>query len=440
MHLSLFINPTGHHQASWRHPRSQPDAGINFDHYRELALKAESACFDAIFLADNQAIRAGDPRVVSRVAQYVANFEPLTLASGLLVSTERIGVICTASTSYNLPYQVARKFASMDHLSHGRVGWNIVTSGMQQEAWNFGREEHYEHELRYERAAEFVEVCKGLWDSWEDDAFPRDAASGIFSDADKLHVLGHAGEHFQVRGPLNIPRPPQGYPVFVQAGASPTGTAFAARYAEMVFGTARTIEEGRLRRQAVRDQGAALGRNPDHVKVMPGLAVIVGATQEQAEEERARLESLLDAEVALNLLQIKMGGFDLSGFDLDLPLPLDGGPSETRGYYEKMAQISVEEGLTLRQLAQREGGLLAGIVLCGTGSMIVDVMEQWVRSEAADGFNLMPAFLPGALDDFIEQVVPELRRRGLLRERYEGATLRDHLGLPRPAWRPAGAG
>jgi alkanesulfonate monooxygenase SsuD/methylene tetrahydromethanopterin reductase-like flavin-dependent oxidoreductase (luciferase family) len=208
----------------------------------------------------------------------------------------------------------------------------------------------------------------------------------------------------------------------------------------MVFGTARTIEEGRLRRQAVRDQGAALGRNPDHVKVMPGLAVIVGATQEQAEEERARLESLLDAEVALNLLQIKMGGFDLSGFDLDLPLPLDGGPSETRGYYEKMAQISVEEGLTLRQLAQREGGLLAGIVLCGTGSMIVDVMEQWVRSEAADGFNLMPAFLPGALDDFIEQVVPELRRRGLLRERYEGATLRDHLGLPRPAWRPAGAG
>jgi FMN-dependent oxidoreductase (nitrilotriacetate monooxygenase family) len=440
MHLSLFINPTGHHQASWRHPRSQPDAGINFDHYRELALKAESACFDAIFLADNQAIRAGDPRVVSRVAQYVANFEPLTLASGLLVSTERIGVICTASTSYNLPYQVARKFASMDHLSHGRVGWNIVTSGMQQEAWNFGREEHYEHELRYERAAEFVEVCKGLWDSWEDDAFPRDAASGIFSDADKLHVLGHAGEHFQVRGPLNIPRPPQGYPVFVQAGASPTGTAFAARYAERVFGTARTIEEGRLRRQAVRDQGAALGRNPDHVKVMPGLAVIVGATQEQAEEERARLESLLDAEVALNLLQIKMGGFDLSGFDLDLPLPLDGGPSETRGYYEKMAQISVEEGLTLRQLAQREGGLLAGIVLCGTGSMIVDVMEQWVRSEAADGFNLMPAFLPGALDDFIEQVVPELRRRGLLRERYEGATLRDHLGLPRPAWRPAGAG
>jgi N-acetyl-S-(2-succino)cysteine monooxygenase len=437
MHLSLFINPTGHHQASWRHPRAQADAGVNFAHYRDLALKAESACFDTIFLADNQAVRAGAPHVVSRVAQYVANFEPLTLGSALLAATDHIGVICTASTSYNFPFQIARKFASMDHLSNGRVGWNIVTSGMQQEAWNFGRAEHYEHELRYERAAEFVEVCKGLWDSWEDDAFPRDPESGIFSNADKLHVLAHSGEHFQVRGPLNVPRPPQGYPVFVQAGASPTGTAFAARYAEIVFGTARSVEEGRVRMRAVKDQAAELGRDPEHVKVMPGLAVIVGETRAQAEEERARLESLLEAEVALNLLQIKMGGFDLTGFDLDLPLPLDGAPSGNRGYYEKMAQISAEEGLTLRELAKREGGILAGIVLCGTGSEIADVMEEWIRAEAADGFNLMPAFLPGVLDDFVDHVVPELRRRGLLRQHYDGATLRDHLGLPRPGWRPA---
>jgi N-acetyl-S-(2-succino)cysteine monooxygenase len=438
MHLALFINPTGHHQASWRHPDADADAGINFDHYRRLAQTAERACFDAIFLADNQAMRAGSPEVISRVAQYVANFEPLTLGSALLATTDRIGVICTASTSYNFPFQIARKFASMDHLSNGRVGWNIVTSGMQQEAWNFGRAEHYEHELRYERAAEFVEVCKGLWDSWEDDAFPRDINSGLFFDPTKLHTLGHKGEHFDVRGPLNVPRPVQGYPVFVQAGASSTGTAFAARYAEMVFGTARTIDEGRLRMRAVKDQAATLGRDPEHVKVLPGLAVIVGSTRQQAEEERERLESLLHIDVALNLLQIKMGGLDLSGFDLDAPLPTDTGPADDRGYYSKMAEISKTQGLTLRQLARREGGVLAGIVLCGTGSEVADVMEEWIRAEAADGFNLMPAYLPGALDGFVEHVVPQLRRRGLLRSHYDGSTLREHLGLPRPAWQAAG--
>ena len=436
MHLALFINPTGHHQSAWLHPRADADAGVNFAHYRRLVQAAERACFDAAFLADNQAVRPGRPEDVARVAQYVANFEPLTLASGLMACTERIGVICTASTSYNFPFQVARKFASMDHLSGGRAGWNIVTSGMEQEAWNFGLDEHYEHELRYERAAEFVEVCKGLWDSWEDDAFPRDVESGQFSDPEKLHVLGHDGAHFKVRGPLNVPRPPQGYPVFVQAGASPTGTSFAARYAEMVFGNAHTIEEGRRRRQAIREQAQAMGRDPDHVKVMPGLAVIIGATRAQAQDDRARLEKSLHIDIAMNLMRMKAGGFDLSGFALDEPLPPDGGPGDGRGYYEKLADIGVQEGLTLRELALREGGLLAGLVVCGTGADVADVMEEWIDAGAADGFNLMPAFLPGAFDDFVEHAVPELRRRGLLRERYEGRTLREHLGLPRPPFSP----
>jgi FMN-dependent oxidoreductase (nitrilotriacetate monooxygenase family) len=235
LRLGLFINPTGHHQAAWRHPQSQPDAGISFGYYKQLAQKAEAACFDAIFLADNQCVRPGSPEMISRVAQYVANFEPLTLLGGLSAVTDRIGLIATASTSYNYPYQVARKFASLDHMSDGRVGWNIVTSGMIQEAYNFGRDEHYEHDLRYEMAAEFVEVCRGLWDSWDDDAFLRDVESGVFSDLSKLHPLNHEGQFLKVKGPLNIPRPPQGYPVHVQAGQSPAGQAFAARYGEMLF-------------------------------------------------------------------------------------------------------------------------------------------------------------------------------------------------------------
>jgi FMN-dependent oxidoreductase (nitrilotriacetate monooxygenase family) len=433
MHLALFINPAGHHQAAWRHPRAQADAGVNFAHYRELAAIAERACFDAVFLADNQAVRAGRPETISRVSQYVANFEPLTLASALLACTERIGFICTASTSYNYPYQVARKFASMDHLSGGRVGWNIVTSGMDQEAWNFNREEHYAHELRYERAAEFVEVCQGLWDSWEDDAFPRDKASGLFSDPEKMHVLGHQGEHFSVRGPLNVPRSPQAYPVFAQAGASPTGTAFAARFAELVFATPQTIEEGRARYRTIKDLAATLGRDPDSIKVMPGLALVVGATRDEAEAEWSRLQSLLHIDVALNVLSMKLGHVDLAPYELDAPLPRSAAPTDGRGYFEQWAEIGERESLTLRQLALRAAGSLAGLAVHGSAIEIADLMEEWVRTEAADGFNLMPAFLPGALEDFVELVVPELRRRGLLRTAYEGSTLRDHLGLRRPS-------
>ena len=434
MHLTLFINPTGHHQAAWRHPRSTPDAGVNFAHYVELAQAAERACFDAIFFADNQVVRQGPPEVVARVAQYVANFEPLTLMSALSARTERIGFISTASTSYNFPFHVARKFASIDHISGGRAGWNVVTSGMPGENFNFGRDAHYPHDELYERAAEFVEICQGLWDSWDDDAFPRDPETGIFSEIDRMHTLDHEGRFFRVRGPLNVARSPQGHPLLVQAGQSPEGTQFAARYADMIFVTPQSLQEGQERYRMIKELAEAAGRDPDHVKVMPGLAVITGQTEADAEADFQLLQSLLHPDVALKMLATKInmstgrkGEPDLSGYPLDEPLPLGAGEVS----FGPWAERGQREGLTLIELARAASESLVGLSLRGSGEHVADVMEEWVRGGAADGFNIQPAFLPGGLDDFIAYVVPHLQSRGLLRRSYEGRTLRDHFGLPR---------
>jgi FMN-dependent oxidoreductase (nitrilotriacetate monooxygenase family) len=438
MRLGLFINPTGHHQAAWRHPDSQADAGISFAHYAELARMAEAAKLDAIFLADNQSVRHGDPEAVGRVAQYVANFEPLTLLSALSVVTERIGLIATASTTYNFPYQTARKFASLDHLSGGRAGWNIVTSSStNREHLNFGGAP-IEHETRYERAAEFVEVCRGLWDSWEDDAFVRDRASGIFSDMGKLHPLDHEGTHFKVKGPLNVPRPPQGWPVHVQAGASDTGRSFAARYAEMIFTTPQSQAIAQDQYADIKARVAACGRNPEHVKVMPGLAPVVGRDEADARAKAAELQALLTEPVALNILSMRMGGMDLSGYDLDQPFPESAAlTSGSRSGAEGMVERSRREGLSVRDLAMKTAGSLAGLSVCGSAAEICDMMEDWFRTGACDGFNLQPAVLPGTFRDIARWVIPELRRRGLFRSEYEGRTLRENLGLPRPANRYA---
>ena len=435
MKLNLFINPTGHHQAAWRHPDSQADAGVNLGHYVELAQLAETAKIDAIFLADNQNVRHGDPEAIGRVAQYVANFEPLTLLSALSAVTRHIGLVATASTTFNFPYQVARKFASLDHLSGGRAGWNIVTSAaISREDLNFGGAPNDPAE-RYERASEFVEICRGLWDSWDDDAFPRDRPSGIFSDMGKLHVLDHQGKHFSVRGPLNVPRSPQGYPVHVQAGASDAGRDFAARYAEMVFVTPQTLERAQAQYADTKARAAAHGRNSDHIKIMPGLAPVVGRTEAEAREKFEELQSLLTLPVALNILSMRMGGMDLGRFDLDKPFP-EIGPVASPGA-EAMMDRSRLEGLTVRQLAMKTAGSLAGLSLHGSAAEIVDLMEDWFRKGACDGFNLQPAILPGTFRDIVDLVLPELRRRGLFRTEYEGRTLRENLGLPRPASRYA---
>lgn len=434
MRLGLFINPTGHHQAAWRHPGADADAGINFAHYRGLAQVAERNCFDMIFLADNQVVRGGEAESRRRVAQYIANFEPLTVLSAVAAVTDRIGLVCTASTSYNYPFQIARKFASLDFISDGRAGWNMVTSG-PDEAPNFGLDEGYEHDDRYRRADEVVEVCVGLWDSWEDAAFVRDRESGIFADLDKLHTLNHVGEYVRVKGPLNVPRMPQGYPVLVQAGQSDAGKSFAAKWAEVMFTTPLLIERARELYVEMKERVAEGGRDPARLTLMPGMAIITGRTSEEAQERFDQLQSYLHPAVALNILSHKLGRIDLSGYPLDQPLPRSAQPPDQKGGgFLRWIEIAEREHLTLGELALRASGSLAGMQVVGSYREVADVMEAWFRTGAADGFNIQPAYLPGMFTEFVGGVMPELRRRGLVRERYEGRTLREHFGLPRPAW------
>ena len=435
MRLGLFINPTGHHQAAWRSRESQADANVNLQHYIDIAKRAEAAKIDAIFLADNQGMRSGPPEVVGRVAQYVAGFEPLTLLSALASVTSSIGLIATASTTFNQPYQIARKFASLDHLSGGRAGWNIVTSGTAtREAENFGFSEHPDYERRYERAVEFVDICRGLWDSWDDDAFVRDRETGIFSDMSKLHVLDHHGAFFDVRGPLNVPRCPQGYPLHVQAGTSSTGKDFAARYAEMMFVGVQSLDNAQTVYADVKGRAEQFGRNPDHIKIMPGLALTVAATESEALEKFEELQSLLTTPVALNILSMRMNGADLSVYDLEKPFPDDiVMPTGSRSGFEVMVERSWREKLSIRELALKTAGSLAGLTIYGSAAQLADVMEDWFRNEGCDGFNLQPSTFPGGLNDMVTLLIPELQRRGLFRTEYEGRTLRENLGVPRSA-------
>ena len=430
--LAAFFHPTGHHVASWLHPQSQIDAGTNFRHYVELAQTAERAKFDFIFLADAAAVRHGNLKALRRWPQYMAYFEPITLLSALAAVTEHIGLVATATTSYNEPYHVARKYASLDHISGGRAGWNVVTSGNLSEAWNFGLAEHYEHGDRYDRAREFISIVQGLWDSWDDDAFVRDRASAIYFDPEKLHVLGHKGKHFSVRGPLNVARPTQGYPVIVQAGSSETGREFAAEYAEVIFTTAETIERSKAFRSDIRARMSKFGRAPEHIKIMPGLSPVIGRTEAEAEEKHQFLQSKIHPDVGLELLSAALGGFDLTPYPLDGPLP---DVPETKGskhHFKQVMDMARVEGLTIRQIYMRYAGARGNRTVKGTPLQIADQMEDWFRNEAVDGFLIQPPYLPGGLDDFVTTVIPELQRRGLFRQDYEGHTLRESLCLPRP--------
>ena len=439
LRLGAFFNPTGHHVASWRHPKAQADAGVNFKHYVEIAQTAERAKFDMMFLADNIGVREAKMEALSRSAQYIANFEPITLISALAAVTSRIGLTCTASTSYNEPFHIARKFASLDHITNGRAGWNLVTSGQDVEAYNFSREAHYGHAERYERANEFAEIVKALWDSWDDDAFMRDKASGQFFDPAKMHFLNHKGKHFQVRGPLNIPRSPQGHPVIVQAGTSDDGMDVAARFAEVIFSAHLTKESCQGYFKEIKTRAAdKFGRNPDHLKVMPGLSVYVGRTEEEANEKYEYQNSLMHPVVAREILSTVLGGVDLTPYPFDGPLP-DNLPlsNASQSTFKYVTELAKKDNLTMRQIAQVVAGARAKMVIKGSATQVVDIMEQWFVDEAADGFNVMPPYLPGALDDFVELVIPELQRRGLFRTEYTGRTLREHLGLPRPPSRYA---
>jgi N-acetyl-S-(2-succino)cysteine monooxygenase len=432
MRLGAFFNPTGHHVASWRHPDAQADAGINFRHYVELAQTAERAKFDLLFLADNVCVRRAHIEAISRSAQYIANFEPITLLSALAAVTSRIGLVATASTSYNEPYHVARKFASLDHISGGRAGWNLVTSGMQEEAQNFGREKHYEHDARYDRAREFAQVVTALWDSWDDDAFVRDKQGGLFFRPDGFHVLDHRGPHFSVRGPLNVPRSPQGHPIIVQAGTSEAGKQVSAEFAEVIFSAPLTIDAARGTYADLKGRMAKFGRNPAHMKILPGLSTVVGRTEAEAIERHEQLQSLIHPIVAREILSTVLGGFDLSGYSLDEAMPEVAQTNGSQSTFQYVMDMARRENLTIRQVAMRVAGARGKSVVRGSPQQIADIMEDWFVSEACDGFNIMPPYLPGALDDFVTLVIPELQRRGLFRTEYEGRTLRENLGLPRP--------
>ncbi|MGI6244542.1 MAG: LLM class flavin-dependent oxidoreductase [Pseudochelatococcus sp.] len=428
--LGAFMRPVSIHTGAWRYPGAQRDANFNLAALTRYARRLEEARFDAFFMADHLALLNMPVEALKR-SHTVTSFEPFTLLSALAGATRRLGLVATASTTFEHPFNLARRFASLDHISEGRAGWNIVTTSNPDAALNFGLDEHVAHADRYARAREFYEVVTGLWDSFADDAFVRDAESGIYFDPSRLHVLGHKGEHFSVRGPLHIARPVQGWPVIVQAGASEAGRQLAAETAEVVFAAGSTLEEGQRFYADVKGRLAAAGRERDHLKILPGAFVVVGETVEEARTIRAHLDSLVHADSAIASLSIALG-YDVSRFDPDGFLPDIPDTNQSKSSRERVLALAEREKLTIRQLAQRLGGY-GGLAFVGTPHTIADAMQEWLESEASDGFNVMFPYLPGGLDAFVEGVVPELQRRGIFRTEYEGATLRENLGLPRPA-------
>ncbi|MFT4191082.1 MAG: LLM class flavin-dependent oxidoreductase [Comamonas sp.] len=433
LRLGAFLYPTGHHIAAWRHPQSQADAGANFRHYVQLAQAAEAAKFDLIFMADGAGTRSGDADYLSRTAHsYVAQFEPLTLLSALAAVTERIGFVATASTSFNEPYNVARKFASLDLISGGRAGWNLVTSANDFEAQNFNRERNFDHAERYARASEFADVVTGLWDTWEDGALLRDKASGRYFDPAGHHTLHHKGRHFQVKGPLSVPRSPQGHPVLVQAGSSPAGKDLAARTAEVVFTAQQTLQDAVDFYADLKGRLAQYGRVPDDLKIMPGVFPVVGRSEAEAQDKFEQLQALIQPEVGLALISGLTGGVDLSGYPLDGPIPELPETNASKSRQQLTLALARRENLTIRQLYLRVAGARGHWQLVGTPEQIADQLEERFVHYGADGYNVMPPILPTGLTDFVELVLPELRRRGLFRTEYEGRTLRENLGLSRP--------
>ncbi len=439
LRLGAFMRPVSIHTAAWRYPGSFPDANFNFSHLKRLIQKLEHGKFDAFFMADHLAVMNMPINALKR-SHTVTSFEPFTLLAALAGATEHIGLIATSSTTYDEPYHVARRFASLDHISGGRAGWNVVTTGNPETALNFGKDDHMEHSERYRRAREFFDVVTGLWDSFADDAFVRDVDSGLYFDPDKMHTLNHKGEFLSVKGPLNIARPVQGWPVIVQAGASEPGKQLAAETAEAVFTGGGTLSQAQALYADIKGRMDKLGRDRDHLKILPGAFVVVGDTVEDAQKKRDLLDNLVHYESAIAGLSVILGT-DASKFDPDGPLPPIPESNASKSARDRMVEYAAKNKVTVRQLAHRVGGY-GGLSFVGTPATIADQMEEWLVTEASDGFNIMFPFLPQGLDDFVDKVVPELQRRGIFRKEYEGRTLRENLGLPRPKNRffePVGA-
>jgi len=430
LHLGAFMRPVSIHTGAWRYPGAYPDANFNFGHIKAFAQRLEAAKFDAFFMADHLAV-LNMPIDALKRSHTVTSFEPFTLLSALAAVTESIGLVATASTTFDAPYHIARRFASLDHISGGRAGWNIVTTANPDAALNFGESDQMDHGARYVRAREFYDVVTGLWDSFADDAFVRDVASGIFFDPARMHTLAHEGPSLKVRGPLNIARPVQGWPVIVQAGSSEPGRQLAAETAEVVFAAESTLAAGQSFYADVKGRMRAIGRNPDHLKILPAAFVVVGDTDEEARAKRAHLDSLVHYDSGIGSLN-GMLGYDVSGFDPDGPLPDIPETNASKSARARIIEAARSKNLTIRELAQKAGSY-SGLAFVGTAETIADGMEAWLTGEACDGFNVMFPYLPEGLDDFVDRVVPELQRRGIFRTQYEGKTLRETLGLPRPA-------
>ncbi|MGW0211108.1 LLM class flavin-dependent oxidoreductase [Streptomyces sp. NPDC003233] len=431
LHLNAFLMNTGHHEASWRLPESDPYAHVDLKHHVRLARIAEHGTFDSLFLADG-------PQLWGNLAQRPAGaLEPLTLLTALATATEHIGLIATASTSYNSPYNLARKFASLDIISGGRAGWNIVTTAGAEAARNFGLDAEPAHAERYARAAEFLDVALKLWDSWEDDAIVADKAAGVWGDDSKIHPPRHQGTYFSVAGALNVPRTPQGYPLLVQAGSSEDGKAFAARYAEAVFTAQQTLADAQAFYADLKSRTSQAGRDPEHIKVLPGIVPVLGSTEAEARAAERLLEDHIVYAHGVgrleSLLQLQPGTLELDAL-LPADLPPESAVESAKSRYTLVVELARREKLTVRRLIARLGGGRGHLTLAGTPEQVADRIETWFTQGAADGFNIMPAVLPSGLDAFVEHVVPLLRARGLFRDEYgPRQTLRERYGLPRPA-------
>jgi FMN-dependent oxidoreductase (nitrilotriacetate monooxygenase family) len=436
LHFGAFLYTPGIHSAGWRHPKAVPQTDMHFPYYVEMARTAERGKLDTIFLQDTAAIGGsggldgGSPFRPSQGRQ--VHLEPVSLIAGLAAVTSHIGLISTATTTYNEPYNIARRFATIDHISGGRAGWNLVTSQVEDEAGNFGLERHVDHTKRYERAAEFYDVVAGLWDSWEADAFLHDKASGVWFDFDKMHFLHHRGEYFSVRGPLNVSRTPQGRPVVAQAGSSDVGRELAARSADLVFTAQVTVADGQAFCTDLRDRAERYGRGRDDIKILPGLMPIVGRTDDEAEEHFQLLQEMIDDSLAIRAVARLTGDLDIYQFPLDGPLPELPPSNAAKARQELIVGLAREKNLTIRQVARYLGTSQGHRVLHGSAKTIADSMEEWLFAGACDGFNLLFPYFPRPLDDFVDLVVPELQRRGIFRTEYEGRTLRENLGVPVP--------
>jgi FMN-dependent oxidoreductase (nitrilotriacetate monooxygenase family) len=436
MHLGVFVLGTGNHSAGWRY-EGAATSSCDLAVMQQIARTAERGKFDLLFISDGLDMDPGDH------PSFICRFEPTTMLSVLSACTSHIGLGGTVSTSYSEPYNVARIFASLDHISSGRAAWNVVTSSRPKSALNFSRDHHMEHELRYERANEFVDVVTGLWDCWQDGAVVADRATGEYLDPSKVRPLDHQGRFFQVKGPINIARCPQGHPVIIQAGGSPTGLELAARTADVVFSVVQELDRAKLAYADLKGRMAKYGRRPDQLAVLPGVMPIVGHTDAEAKDRLSLLQSWLTPTNALTLVSGRIG-YDVTGHPLDAPVPApppseEGGQTFSRVLYDAARR----QNMTLRDLYNLTAAARGHWVICGSPTTIADILQEWFEHGAADGFNILPPYFPGGFDDFVDLVVPELQRRGLFRQDYEGATLRDHFGLlpvPAPSRRSEAAG